>query len=185
MNHSTPGLPVHHQLTEFTQTHVHWVSDAIQPSHPLSSSSPPAPNTSQPSGSFPVSQLFAWGGQSIGVSASASVHPVNTQDWSPLGWTEPPIKINKLIKKIKRGQTASLLLFQEQWYRSQLPAICKIAFTRTKSCYHPDLRYPASKTMRNKLMLLRSQPVFDILLYQAKVTDTLKKVKGTERQCIW
>ena len=47
MNHSTPGLPVHHQLPEFTQTHVHWVSDAIQPSHPLSSPSPPAPNASQ------------------------------------------------------------------------------------------------------------------------------------------
>ena len=43
MNHSTPGLPVHHQLPEFTQTHVHWVGDAIQPSHPLSSPSPPAP----------------------------------------------------------------------------------------------------------------------------------------------
>ena len=47
MNNSTPGLPVHHQLPEFTQTHVHRVSDAIQPSHPLSSSSPPAPNPSQ------------------------------------------------------------------------------------------------------------------------------------------
>ena len=47
MNHRTPGLPVHHQLPEFTQTHVHRVSDAIQPSHPLSSSSPPAPNPSQ------------------------------------------------------------------------------------------------------------------------------------------
>ena len=47
MNHSTPGLPVHHQLPEFTQTHVHQVSDAIQPSHPLSSPSPPAPNPSQ------------------------------------------------------------------------------------------------------------------------------------------
>ena len=47
MNRSTPGLPVHHQLPEFTQTHVHWVSDAIQPSHPLSSPSPPAPNPSQ------------------------------------------------------------------------------------------------------------------------------------------
>ena len=43
MNHSMPGLPVHHQLPEFTQTHVHQVSDAIQPSHPLSSPSPPAP----------------------------------------------------------------------------------------------------------------------------------------------
>ena len=47
MNRSTPGLPVHHQLPEFTQTHVHRVSDAIQPSHPLSSPSPPAPNHSQ------------------------------------------------------------------------------------------------------------------------------------------
>ena len=58
MNHSTPGLPVHHQLPEFTQTHVHRVSDAIQPSHPLSSPSPPAPNPSQHQ-SFPMSQLFA------------------------------------------------------------------------------------------------------------------------------
>ena len=47
MNHSTPGLPVHHQLPVFTQTHVHRVSDAIQPSHPLSSPFPPAPNPSQ------------------------------------------------------------------------------------------------------------------------------------------
>jgi len=47
MNHSTPGLPVHHQLPEFTQTHVHGVDDAIQPSHSLSSPSPPAPNPSQ------------------------------------------------------------------------------------------------------------------------------------------
>ena len=47
VNRSTPGLPVHHQLPEFTQTHIHGVSDAIQPSHPLSSPSPPAPNPSQ------------------------------------------------------------------------------------------------------------------------------------------
>ena len=47
MNRSTPGLPVHHQLPEFTETHVHQVSDAIQPSHPLSSPFPPAPNPSQ------------------------------------------------------------------------------------------------------------------------------------------
>ena len=52
MNHSTPGLPVHHQLPEFTQTHAHRVSDAIQPSHPLSSPSPPAPNPSQHQGLF-------------------------------------------------------------------------------------------------------------------------------------
>jgi len=52
MNRSTPGLPVHHQLPEFTQTHVHRVSDAIQPSHPLSSPSPPAPSPSQHQGLF-------------------------------------------------------------------------------------------------------------------------------------
>ena len=52
MNRSTPGLPVHHQLLEFTETHVHQVSDAIQPSHPLSSPSPPAPNPSQHQGLF-------------------------------------------------------------------------------------------------------------------------------------
>ena len=54
MNPSTPGLPVHYQLPEFTQTHVHRVSDAIQPSHPLSSPSPPAPNPSQ------HQSLFQW-----------------------------------------------------------------------------------------------------------------------------
>ena len=54
MNRSTPGLPVHHQLPEFTQTHVHWVGDAIQPSHPLSSLSPPAPNPSH------HQSLFQW-----------------------------------------------------------------------------------------------------------------------------
>ena len=52
MNCSTPGLPVPHQLPEFTQTHVHRLSDAIQPSHPLSSPSPPAPNPSQHQGLF-------------------------------------------------------------------------------------------------------------------------------------
>ena len=76
----TPGFPVHHQLPELAQTHVHQVTDAIQPSHPLSSPSPPAFNLSQHQGFFPRNQFFAWGGQSIGVSASASVLPMNIQD---------------------------------------------------------------------------------------------------------
>ena len=87
MNHSTPGLPVHHQLPESTQTHVHWFGAAIQLSHPLSSSSPPALNLSQHQG------LFKW------VSSSHHVHRVlefqlqyrsiqwTLKDWSPLGWT--------------------------------------------------------------------------------------------------
>ena len=61
MDCSAPGLPVHHQLPEFTQTHVHWVADAIQPSHPLSSPSPPTFNLSQHQG------LFQWVG---------SLHPM-------------------------------------------------------------------------------------------------------------
>ena len=64
-----------------TQTLVHGVGDAIQPSHPLSSPSPPAPSLSQHEGTFPMSQLFPSGGQSIGVSPSTSVLPMNSQDW--------------------------------------------------------------------------------------------------------
>ena len=63
MGHSMPGLPVHHELPEFTQTHVHWVSDAIQPSHPLSSPSPPSFNLSQHQG------LFQWVSSSLQVAS--------------------------------------------------------------------------------------------------------------------
>ena len=144
MNCSMPGLPVHHQLPEYTHTYAHWVGDAIQPSHPLLSPSPPAFNLSQHqvfsnesalrirwpkywSFSFSNSplrvhcwssnehpglisftmdwldllavqgtlksllqqkhQFFTSGGQSIGVSGSASALPMNIQDWFPLGWT--------------------------------------------------------------------------------------------------
>ena len=76
MNRSTPGLPVHHQLPEFTQTHVHRVCDAIQPSHPLSSPSPPDPNPSQHQSLFQWINS-AWGGQSTEVSALASFLPRN------------------------------------------------------------------------------------------------------------
>ena len=87
MDCSTSGLPVHHQVPKFTQTHVHWISDAIQPSHPLSSPSPSAFNLSQHQG------LFQW------VSSSHQMAKVlefqlqhqsfqwTLQDWSPLGWT--------------------------------------------------------------------------------------------------
>ena len=81
MDYSTPGFPILHHLPELAQTHVHWVSDAKQPSHPLSSPSPPAFNLSQHQGLF---QGVASGGQSIGASVSASVLPMNIQDWFPL-----------------------------------------------------------------------------------------------------
>ena len=84
---STPGFPMHHQFLELSQTHVHRVSDAIQPSHPLLSPSPPAFNLSQHQGLIHQSWLFTSDGQSIGASASVSILPMNIQDWSPLGWT--------------------------------------------------------------------------------------------------
>ena len=80
MNCGMPGLPVHHQLLEFIQIHIHRVGDAIQPSHPLSSPFSSCPQSFPASGSFPMSQLFVSGGQSIGVSASTSVLPMNTQN---------------------------------------------------------------------------------------------------------
>ena len=84
MNGSTPGLPVHHQLPECTQTHVHQVDDAIQPSHLLSSPSPPALNLSQHQGLFQwVSSLH----QVAKILEFPWVLPMNTQDWSPLRWT--------------------------------------------------------------------------------------------------
>ena len=84
---SKPGIPVHQQLPEFTQTHVYWVADAIQLSHPLWSPSPPAPQSLPASESFPMSQLFAWGGQRTGVSALASFLPKKSQGWSSSEWT--------------------------------------------------------------------------------------------------
>ena len=86
---SAPGFPVHHRFPEFTQTHVSCLSSRW--CHPNFSSSvmpfSSCPQYFPASGSFPMSQLFASGGQSIGVSASTSVLPMNTQDWSPSEWT--------------------------------------------------------------------------------------------------
>ena len=87
MDYSTSGFPDLHYLLEFAQTHIHWVSDAIQSFHPLSSRSPLVFNLSQHQSFFPMSRLFTSGGQIIGASASASVLPMNIQGWFPLGLT--------------------------------------------------------------------------------------------------
>ena len=87
MNHSTPGLPVRHQLLESTQTHVHWVSDAIQPSHSKSSPSPPALKLSQ------HQSLFKWVSSSHQVAKALELQLQNQfYQWTPrtdllLGWT--------------------------------------------------------------------------------------------------
>jgi len=114
MNYKMPGFPVYHQLLEFTQTHVHWVSDAIKPSHPVvhfsSLQSFPA------SGSFPMSQLFTSDGQSTGVSASTSVLPMNTQDWSPLGWTSWISLLSKGLSRVLSNTTVQ----KHQFFGTQL-----------------------------------------------------------------
>ena len=90
MDHSKPGFPVLHSLPEFAKTYAHWVRDAIQSSHPLLPP-PPAFSLSQHQGplqrSSPMGLAFASGGQSNGVSASASVFPMNIKGWFPLGLT--------------------------------------------------------------------------------------------------
>ena len=116
MDCSMSGLPVLHHLLELVQTHVHWVSDVIQPVmlRPLSSVVPfssclqsfPA---SQP---FPMSQLFASGGQSIG--ASASVLPMNIQDWFPLGWTGLISLQSKGLSRVFSNPT----VWKRQFFRS-------------------------------------------------------------------
>ena len=84
MNCSTPGLPVHHQLRSPPKPMSQWCHPTISSSVvPFSS----CPQSFPTSGSFQMSQLFASGGQSIGASTSTSVLPMNTQVWSPLGWT--------------------------------------------------------------------------------------------------
>ena len=86
-NPSTPGFPVHHQLPEVAQTHVHWIGDAIQSSYPLSSPFPPVLSLSQHQGLFKWVTSLHQVAKMLGVSASASVLPMNIQDWFPLGLT--------------------------------------------------------------------------------------------------
>ena len=88
MDCSTPDFPVHHQLPELTQTHLHWVGDAIQPSHPLLPASPPALNLSQHQGLFKwVSSLHHLAKVLEFQLQHPSFQYSNIQDWFPLGWT--------------------------------------------------------------------------------------------------
>ena len=113
MDCSTPGFPVLHHLLELAQTHVHWVSDVIQPS-PLLSPSPSAFNLS-----FLVSWLFASDGQSIGASASASVLPVNILGWFPLGLTGLISLQSKGLSRVFSSPTVQ----KHQFFGAQ-PSLC-------------------------------------------------------------
>ena len=142
MNLSTPGLPVHHQLLEFTQTHVHRVSDAIQPSHPLSSPSPPAPNPSQ------YQSPFQWVNSSQAITI---IHFNNegvclvTQSWLILcnPWTavcQSPLSMG----------------FPRQEYSSELP------FPPPGGLPDPGIKsvFPASPALQAGSLLLNHQGIW-------------------------
>ena len=130
MNRSTPGLPVHHQLPEFTQTRVHRVTDAIQPSHPLSSPSPPAPNPSQHQSFFQWVNS-AWGGQRTGVSALALFSPKNTQGWSPSEWTGWISLQSKGLSRVFSNTTVQ----KHQFFCAQLERISEMKDQSEKNCH--------------------------------------------------
>ena len=88
MDYSTPGFPDPHHLLEFARVHVHWISDGIQPSHPLSSPSRPAFNLFRHQGLFQWVNSLHQVNKVLELQASASVFPMNIQDWFPLGLTD-------------------------------------------------------------------------------------------------
>ena len=130
MDCSAPGLPVPHHLLEFAQVRVHWIGDAIQLFYPVSPPSPPAFSLSQQQGlfqwvassffffSFPVSCLFVSGGQSIGVSALASVLPMNIQGWFPLGFTGLIFLLSKGFSRV-----FSSITFQKRQFFGAQPSL--------------------------------------------------------------
>ena len=105
--------PVLHLLMEFAQTHVHWVRDAIQPSHLLSSPSLPTFNLSQHQGLFQT--FFTSGGQSIGASTSTSVLPMNIQGWFPLGLTGLISLLSKGLSRVFSSTT----VWKHQFFSAQ------------------------------------------------------------------
>ena len=116
MNCHTNVFPDLHSPHKLAQIHVHWVSDTIQPSHPLLPPSPFAFNPSQHWGLFQVSCLFISGGQSIGTSASASVLSMNIQGWFPLGLTG-------LLSLLSNGLSSvfsSITIQKHQFFGAQL-----------------------------------------------------------------
>ena len=115
MDCSTPGFPVLHYLPEFAQTHVHWVGDAIQPSHSLLPPSPPVFNLSQHQGlSQVVGSLYKMAEQ-LGASASASVLPMNIQGWFPLRL----IRLNSLLSKGLSRVFSSTTIRKHQFFSTQ------------------------------------------------------------------
>ena len=127
MDCSTPGLPVHHQLAEFVKLTS---TESVMPSNHLILCRPLLlPLQSFPaSGAFQMSQLFTSGRQSTGISASASVLPMNTQDWSPLGWTGWISVQSKGLERVLPSISATVV-YVCQWGPSSSPAVSTHLFS--------------------------------------------------------
>ena len=123
MNRSTPHLPVHHQHPKSTQTHVHWVSDANQPSHPLCSLLL-LPSIFSSMGVFSNESALHIRWPNIGVSASTSVPPMNTQNWSPLGWTGWTSVQGTLKSFLQQHSSKASILQCAAFFRVQLSHPC-------------------------------------------------------------
>ena len=138
MGCSTPGFPVLYCLPEFAQTHVHWVSDAIQPSHPLSLSSCLAPCQRQ---SLPVSRLFASGSQSTRALVSTSDLPMNIQDWFPIALTDL-ILMSEGLSRVSSSNPGSILR-RSAFFTVQLSHLYltagKTSFDSTDLCWQSDV----------------------------------------------
>ena len=153
MNCSTPGLPVDHQLPEFTQTHVHRVSDAIQLSHPRSSPSPPAPNPSQhQSFSNESTRRMRWPKY---WSFSFSIIPSKEHPGLisfRMGWLDLLAVQGTLKSLLQCHSSKASWLSSKSWQSTTW----KRMVTRTKRCWHRDLIPPAFRTMTNKFLLFIS-----------------------------
>ena len=136
MDCSIPGFPVLLKLPESAQTHVHWVNDATQPSHPLLSPSPPALNLSQHQGLFQC-QFFVLDGQSFRASVSTSVLPMNIQGWFPLGLTGLSIVQGALKSLLHHHSLKASILQHSAFFMVQIPheymTTGKIVLERWKS----------------------------------------------------
>ena len=148
MNCSKPGLPVRHQLPEFTQTHVHWGCDAIHPTISFVDIPFSCLQSFPESGSFPVSQFFTSGGQSIGVSALPSVLPMNIQDWSPLGWTG-------WISLQSKG--LSRVLQHHSWKASVYSFWCAFMYIVLSMFFENSFRFTA-KLIKREMLHIHSLP---------------------------
>ena len=130
MNRSTPGLPVHHQLPEFTQTHVHRVGDAIQPSHPVVPFSF-CPQSLPASESFPMSQLFAWGSQSTNMLSRLVITFLPRSKCLLISWLQSPSAVILETPKIKSATVSPSISHEVMELDAMILVFWMLSFKQT------------------------------------------------------